>query len=90
MKGDIPVEHGKWTIYEQTVEMAGEIDYAGIRVRSSGRWNGKMLNTVPNGNQISIATDNCFPRTAVVRVMILSLEWCVTQRCCAPMDGGHS
>jgi hypothetical protein len=59
------------------MEMADEINYARKGVGSSGRWNRQKLNTIAHGYQISIATYNCLPRTAVVRVTILTLEWCV-------------
>jgi hypothetical protein len=51
--------------------MADEINYLRIEVETSGGWNGQKLNTIANGNQALIATDNCLPRTAVVRVTIL-------------------
>jgi hypothetical protein len=74
MKGGRLMKNEKWTIYDQTMEMAGELNYLNLGVVSSGGWNGQKLNTIANVNQTLIATDNCLPRTAVVRVTIWNLE----------------
>jgi hypothetical protein len=70
-KGGKLKKYESWTVNNQKIEVADEINYLQIKSESSGGSNKQHLKTVAKGNQTLAAIDKCLARTSDMRVNIL-------------------
>jgi hypothetical protein len=54
----------QWTVNDQIIEVADEINYLGVTFENSGRWKRQKFKTVAKGNRTLLAIDRCLARTA--------------------------